>query len=278
VESGPRKLVKQVLTVTTLLGAVAIYAQSENATGSITVNGRQFSLRYVYASVQPGFFDRQTEDIRVLLTDVPVADPVRGDVFALARLAREGQLHGIEVVLDEKGEPLSGFLFLDAFDGLASVSGAHRFQSKALERLRIAGRLFTDAPRTFSGVTWEYDVSFTAAIMRPPTAEESAAALKSEPALAAAAHLQAIQVGFEAFLATLTETAAASFRLPDGRARFEEVRAETPPDSRVVSLSDDPDGSRVATVQAVRHDGVIVEFFLRVRREGTGWRVERAGK
>ena len=275
-ENGPRKLVEQVLVAASLLCVVAtIHAQPGNATGSITVNGRQYSLRYVYASVQPGFFDRQTEDIRVLVTDVPVADPIRGDVIALARLARSGQLHGLEVVLSEKGEPLSGFLFLDAFDGLASVSGVHRFQSESLERSLISGRVFTEAPRTFSGVTWEYEVRFAAAIARPPTAGESAAALKSEPALAATAHLRAIQTGFDAFLATLTAAAAAAFRLPGGQARFEEVRAETPADSRVVSLTDGPDGSRVATVQAVRGDGVIIESFLRLRHEGTGWRVER---
>jgi len=58
-------------------------------------------------------------------------------------------------------------------------------------------------------------------------------------------------------------------------ARFEALRAETPPGSRVVSLADGPGGTRVATVQALRRDGVIVEFFLNVRQEGTAWKIER---
>ena len=275
-EDGPRKLVKQVTAaIILLLGGIAAQTQPENATGAITVNGRQIALRYAYASVQPGFFDPQTEDVRVLLTDVPVAEPVRRDVFALSRLARSGQLHGIEVVLNATGEPMGGFLFLGAFDGMVSVSGVHRFQQKALERSLVSGRMFSDGPRTFSGVTWEYDLTFSAPIARPPTAEETAAALKSPAALAASAHLQAIQAGFDAFVATLTESAAASYRLPGGVDRFQEVRAETPADSRVVSLASGPDGTRVATVQALRRDGVVIEFFLKVRQEGTGWKVER---
>ena len=40
--------------------------------------------------MQPGFFDKKKDD-------------VRGDVFALSRLADSGKLHGIEVVVDAKG-------------------------------------------------------------------------------------------------------------------------------------------------------------------------------
>ena len=274
-EDGSRKLVKQVVAATALLWATAAHAQTAHATGGIKVNGRQFALHYAYASVQPGFFDKQTEDIRVLLTDVPVAEEARGDVFAVSRLAREGTLHGIEVVVDAKGEPMTGFLFLDAFAGMVSVAGVHQFERKTLERKLISGRMFTDGPRTFSGVSWEYDVTFSAEIARPPTKDEMAAALKSAPALAAIAHLKAIQAGFDAFLATLTESSAASYRGPGGADRFKDVRSETPVDSRVVSLADGPNGTKVATVQAKRRDGVITEFFLTLRQEGTGWKVER---
>ena len=269
-------MVQQVTaTIAALLWAATAYAQVENATGGITAKGRRFALRYAYASVQPGFFDKKTEDIRVLLTDVPVDEKVRGDIFALSRLAESGKLHGLEVVVDAKGEPMSGFLFLDAFDSMVSAAGMHRFERKALERTLIAGRMFTENPSTFSGVSWEYDVTFSAEIVRPPTKAEVAEALKSPPALAAAAHLKAVQTGFEAFIATLTESSTASFRAADGQDRFKAIRAETPPDSRVVLLANGPDGTRVATVQARRRDGVIIESSLKLRQEGTAWKVER---
>ena len=274
-EDGEGKLVQQVTAALVLLWATAAFAQTENATGGVKAKGRQYALRYAYASVQPGFFDKKTEDIRLLLTDVPVEEAVRGDVFALSRLADAGKLHGIEVVVDHKGEPMSGFLFLDAFGSMVSVAGMHRFEKKTLERKLIAGRLFTEGTHTFSGVDWSYDVAFSTAIVRPPTKEEIAAGLKSPPALTAVAHLQAIQIGFDAFLATLTEASAASFRAPGGMDRFKALRAETPPDSRVVLIDERPDGTRVATVNARRRDGVIIESFLTLRQEGATWKVER---
>jgi hypothetical protein len=275
VEDGPRKLVKQVVAATALLWAGAVHAQPENATGAIVVNGRSFALRYAYTSVQPGSFDKNTLDVKVLLTDVPVSEPQRDDVFALSRLARTGKLHGLEVVIDAKGEPLSGFLFLDAFDGMVSVSGMHRFERKALDRSLIAGRVFTEGPRTFSGITWAYDATFSSTIVRPPTAEETAASLKTAPALAATAHLEAVQRDFDAFATTLTASSAASYRASGGAERFKAIRAETPPDSRVVALVNGQDDTRIATVHSVRRDGVIVESFLKLRLEGGVWKIER---
>ena len=274
-EDGERKLVKQVVATIVLLCAAPASAQPENATGGITAGGRRFALRYAYASVQPGFFDKKSEDIRVLITDVPVDEKVRGDVFALSRLAESGKLHGLEVVVDAKGEPMSGFLFLDAFDSMVSAAGMHKFERKALERTLVAGRMFTGGPSTFSGITWEYDVTFSTEIVRPPTKEEIAEALKSPPAVAASAHLKAIQTGYDAFVATLTDSSATSFRAAGGQDRYKEIRAETPADSRVVMLARGPDDTRVATVQSTRRDGVVLESFLKLRQEGSVWKVER---
>ena len=232
-EDGSRKLVEQVVaTAAVLLCAATAYAQPGTATGAITVNGKEFALHYAYASVQPGFFDKD-------------------------------------------GDDMSGFLFLDAFDGMVSAAGMHRFAPATLERLLISGRVFTEGPRTFSGVTWAYDATFSCAVVRPPTAAEAAAALQSPAAAAVTAHLAAIQTGFDAYLATLTEPSAASYRTPDGLKRFEAVRAETPADSRLVALAEGPEDTRVATVQAARRDGVIVEFSLKLRRTGTVWKVDR---
>lgn len=88
--------------------------------------------------------DRASEDIRVLLTDVALSQEMQAEPFQIIRLAREGKLHGVEVVLSAQGEPLSGSLFLDVFNGMTSVSGVHRFEQTVLEREGIGGRLFMD--------------------------------------------------------------------------------------------------------------------------------------
>ena len=273
-EDGQRKLVEQVVAAAFILSAASLLAQADTVSGGLNVNGRTFPLRHVYASAQPGFFDRQSEDIRVLLTDVPLPEDVRGEMFQLARMARQGQLHAVEVVLNAKGDPISGALFLQEFDGMASVSGMHRFQPEAMARNRVAGRMFAEGSRTFGGVTYHYEATFSAAIPRPPTTEETAAALASPAGLAAAAHLKAIRTGLEAFVATLTDRAAAGCRDAAAAERFAEVRAETPPDSRVVSLTGKDEDARVATVQGTR-DGIIIEFSLKLRRHNGAWRIDR---
>ena len=57
--------------------------------------------------------------------------------------------------------------------------------------------------------------------------------------------------------------------------RYSDLRAETPADSRVISLAEGPDGTHIATVQGLRRDGILIESSLKLRREGTAWKVER---
>jgi hypothetical protein len=238
------------------------------------VNGTSYPLNHVYVSTQRAFFDRTAEDIRLLFTDAALSAEERSDSFGPARMAREGKLHGIEVVLDARGEPLTGALFVNAFNGMASVSGMHRFEAGRMDADRISGRLYTEGSRTFAGVTYDYDVTFSAAIPRPSTADEIAASLASPPGLAAAAHLAAMRKGMDAFVSTLTADAAAAFRGPDANLRFAALLRETPVDSRVVSLVRDDESRATATVQGHRGD-IVIEFTLRLRLEGGVWRVDR---
>jgi hypothetical protein len=242
-----------------VLGALALLAipalpstalpQDGTASGSLTVNGEAVPLRYVYASVQPGFFDKSTEDLRIVLSSVPIPEESRGRLFDLTRMARESGLRAVEVVIDASGDPISGALFLAAFDGMASVSGMHRFEPQVVERSRVAGRLFTERPHSFAGVTWQYDATFSAAIPRPPTPEELAAALASPPAQAATRYLAAIRANGQA-------------------------PTDIPPDSQVVGLARPTATSAVATVQGHREsDGVVIEFTVRLALEEGDWKV-----
>ena len=271
-EDWKGKLVQQVLAAIFLTGAAL--AQADAVAGTFTVNGERITLGHAYASVQKGFFDPKSEDIRILLTDVPLDEADRADAFRLARLARGGKLHAVEVILNASGEPMTGALFLRGFNGMASVSGMHRFEPQSVGRTRIAGRLFTDAPRTFGSVTYQYDATFSATIPRAPTADETAAALASQPGIAADAHVKAIRGGLEGFLATLTSEAAKAFQGSGGAGRFAEIQAQTPLDSRVVALTTTGEDTRTATVQGTR-GAIVVEFSLKLRRIGESWKVER---
>lgn len=274
-EARARKLEVQVLiaALAALVIPAAAFAQGDTASGQVRVNGVSFALRYVYVSTQAGFFDRDTEDTRLLFVDVPLSEAQRSDPFGPARLARDGKLHGVEVILNARGEPLGGAVFLDAFNGMASVSGMHQFEKTRLAHRSIAGRLFTDGPRTFAGITWDYDVTFTAAIPRPPTAGEVAAALESPPALAARAHLAAMRRGLDPFVATLTRASAESFRGPGAQSRLDALVRETPADTHLVALVRHDDRTATATVQGHRGD-IVIESTLRLRLEDGLWKIE----
>lgn len=150
-------------------------------TGTLTIDGVPVAIAHVYATAQPGFFDKKSEDVHVLLSDVALSDQARGNVFELIRLARDGAAHMLEVIIDSQGSPIGGSLFAKGFDGMVSAAGMHKFTRERLELAAVAGRLSVDEPHTFMGVTWHYDVRFAAPIPRPPTAEEQTAALASPP-------------------------------------------------------------------------------------------------
>ena len=103
-EARRRKLVVLLLFVPAVAIALAVpsavLAADGAAEGMLTVNGTTFPLKYAYASAKPGFFDKTKEDIHVLLSDVPLSDEQRADVFEIIHLARDGKAHVVEVVLD----------------------------------------------------------------------------------------------------------------------------------------------------------------------------------
>lgn len=258
--------------------AVAALAQEQGglntATGRLTLNGKSVPLAHAYASAQPGFFDKNKDDIHVLLSSVALSDKDREDVFALSKLARDGRASILEVVIDADGKPIGGSLFTKAFDsGMVSVAGMHEFTKERMEPKIIAGRLTSGGPHEFMKVTWEYDARFSAAIPRPPTAEETAAALATPAAKAASAYLAAMRQGqLPAFLATLDATAAADYKGADGAAKLKQLQADFPRDAKVVGLTTQPDGTALAEVEG-HQDGVIIAYTLKMVMVGGAWKV-----
>jgi hypothetical protein len=257
--------------------AVSALAQTQGgpgtATGRLTLNGKSITLAHAYASAQPGFFDKTKEDIHILLSNVPLSDKDREDVFSLMKLADEGRASMVEVVIDAEGKPIGGQLFAKPFTGSVSVAGMHEFTKERMEPKIIAGRLTSGGPHEFMKVTWEYDARFSAAIPRPPTAEETAAALASPAAKAASAYLAAMRQGqLPAFLATLDATAAADYRGADGAAKLKQLQADFPPDAKVVGVTMQPDGTARAEVEG-KQDGVVIAYTLKMVMAGGAWKV-----
>jgi hypothetical protein len=261
------------------LGLAALFLQAAGregtVTGTLTLNGATTPLSHVYASAQPGAFDKKTEDVRVLLSDVPLDDDTRADTFALIHLARDGKARIVEVVIDASGAPISGSIFAKPFDGMVSVTGMHKFTRERLERTAIAGSLAMDTTHEFMGVTFRYEAHFIAPIPRPPTAEERAAALRSPPARAAAEYVAAVRLGqLSGFLATLTASAAADYQKNDAAGRLRELHAGMPPDTHVTDLTPQVDGTVLVDLSGRRpSDGMMIGYTIRMVLENGSWKV-----
>ncbi len=133
------------------------------AKGKLKVDGKTTPLKYAYARLQTGFFDPKKDDTRVILSDVAIPEEALKDDFARHKMAAEGKLHGVEVVLNSEGQPVSGGLLHEAFknaQGYVSVSGMHKFKAKKFDRKVVEGTLLTPKPDEFMNKTFEYSAEF----------------------------------------------------------------------------------------------------------------------
>jgi hypothetical protein len=264
-----------VLVALLVLTAAQRAGQEGTISGTLRLNGVATAVTHVYASVAPGFFDKATEDVHVLFSDVALSDDERKDTFALARRARSGEARIVEIVIDAKGQPISGSLYAREFGGMISASGMHAFTRERLERTVVAGRLVVQPEGEFNGVRWSYDVTFTAPIPRPPTPAEIIVQLASPAARVVESHLGAIRAGqLAAVLARMTPDAAADFAGPTGAAAFAQMRADIPPDAKVVELIPQTDGSVLAKVEG-HERGMLIGYTFRVALVGGEWKIAR---
>jgi hypothetical protein len=242
------------------------------ASGTLTINGTAVPLRHASATPQPAFFDKNSEDIRIRLSDVPLPSD---DDFELIRLARQGALRVVEVTVDAKGEPMTGAIYAKEFNGMVSLAGMHKFTPERIERTAIAGRLWIESIRTFMNVTFVYDATFSAAIPRPPTEEERRAALASPAARAVEAYLTALRSGeLSAFVGTLSKAAAADYAGAAGEARFKRLRAEMPADTKPANVTKLPDGRVQISVEG-HQNGTVIEYLLTVVIEAGTWKIDK---
>ncbi len=188
-------------------------APAPQSLGAVTVNGKSVALRHVYAIRGPAFMDEKKEEIRIILSDVPVTVAELVSDFAIMDRGRAGNVNGVVVRLDMKANADTGELYHSALGRLQmALYGEHEFKPTVFDGQRVAGTLFMPEPRKFEAHTYHYTATFDVAIQRqadlkgqvaaaaaaeaasrvPPTAEEAAAAAASGPGQVASAYLKAL--------------------------------------------------------------------------------------
>jgi len=157
-----------VLLALLVLGARAARAADGKAEGTITVNGRTTTLVYAYAWAEPGFFDEKKEDVRVVLSDVPLPPKALEDVFERIHMADAGKLHAFEITLDAEGKPISTSFCDNGFKGPSpsGLSSEDVFTKKTFDGKTVEGSYKSAKPHEFFGSTYSFDVAFRADIAR----------------------------------------------------------------------------------------------------------------
>jgi hypothetical protein len=161
-----------VLAASTLF-ATALSATDGNAapadgtaSGTLTVNGKTTKVAYAYARSVPGFFDPNTNDTQVIVSDVPLDAKALSDGFLRGDLADAGKLHAFEITIDSSGTPVSTVWRDNGFKGPtpSGLSSADPFTKTVLDDKVVEASYKSAEQAEFFGNTYAFDVTFRAAI------------------------------------------------------------------------------------------------------------------
>ena len=136
------------------------------ASGTLTVNGRTTQVAYAYARSVPGFFDKNTMDTQVIVSDVPLDAAALSDPFVRGDLADAGKLHAFEITIDASGTPISTAWRDNGFKGPqpSGLSSADVFVKTVLDEKVVAGSYKSAEAAEFFGNTYAFDVTFRAVV------------------------------------------------------------------------------------------------------------------
>lgn len=171
------------MTSTLILGCILVVLAttvspqtSGTATGTLTIDGKSFKLSHAHAQETKDPF-RRAKEIRVVLSDVPIADETMEDDAGVPDLVQAGKLNAIEYRFTPAGELIGGSFV----HGLKSVAfqTSENFTKQTFDAKTVAGKVWTDQPAPeMAEMKYASTATFTAPIQREakPTAAGAAAA------------------------------------------------------------------------------------------------------
>src|SRR5450759_4356444 len=256
-------------------------AAEGKAEGKLTVAGKSTDVKYAYASAGPGFFDKTKEDVTVIVSDVPLDAKALEDEFERIHMADAGNLHAFEITIDAEVKPISTSFRHGGFTK-ASPSGLSSedvFEKKTFDGKTVEGRYKSAKPHDFFGTTYSFDVTFKADITRkakpvPPTAAETAAAVKSPQSKVYADFLKAVQKeDLGALRKLFTKEQAKNLDDPDAKQMVKMVKMMSATDIQVLKVVEKGDTADL-TVSG-KQDGNAVNGVVHMAKEGGAWKVQK---
>ncbi|MGD0641334.1 MAG: hypothetical protein ABSC22_11360 [Roseiarcus sp.] len=159
--------------VSTSLSATGVRADTTpgaladgKAEGTLTVNGKTTKVAFAYARSVPGFFDKNVNDVEVIVSDVALDAKAQADEFVRIKMADAGKLHAFEITVDAEGKPISSVWRHNGFKGPApsGLSTADVFTKNVLDGKVVDGGYKSATEAEFFGNTYAFDVTFRANI------------------------------------------------------------------------------------------------------------------
>jgi len=146
-------------------------ADAQEATGSLTANGKTATLKYAVAqevdsSTEPGYMD-----VIVVLSDRKLRAADARNVERLEAMTRNDGLIALVVRINPDAKVMSAEPLHPAFTTFVSSAAFIRWKPSAYNEKRVAGRFWTEGMQNQFRQQWSYDVTFQAPVALDPEAK-----------------------------------------------------------------------------------------------------------
>ena len=251
-----------------LMGGMTMVGQTkQNAQGKLTVNGKTTELHYAYARQRQNLYDENVREVRVVLSDVPIADADMEDDFAVHELGVQGKVHAVDIRFSLEGEPQGGSLYDEAAgDAAVTEQGHDKFERKQFDDKTVAGKVSLDEPVAVGDLTYDFSATFSAAVQHE---SEGAAAAATGPGKAVLEYLRAIRAADKPALKKICTEASYQQIESVPPEQLKAMAAEMiPADTHIVRVFESGDRARVET------DSKSGETKLKLLRINGEWKLQ----
>jgi hypothetical protein len=241
-------------TILLSLSIAASLSAQGTASGTLTLNGKTFQLKYA-AAIQVPNSDKTKTATRIVLADKPIPLDVMDDLSQIWDLKTQ-DVHGLQLDIDAGKSSVNAFVISNTLEGSVSLSRTldpaafSVFTSK-----RVQGTLQNDGE--IGSNKYSYDVKFATDVApapAEPTPADAAAAAQMASTKSYLALVKAIQTGDkQAIIAMSPPDRRASVDTPDFPKMLKMVQAMQAQDIRVLKATET--GNTATLIASGTQDG-----------------------
>lgn len=246
--------------------------------GTMTVNGKTFTLSHAYATTKPNPFDKTKTDAYVVLSDKELPAEAVHDSFAMMEAVDKVKPSALALEINEDHQINSSMIYSPAFKKMDQVSAAgnQKVEIKAWDATHIAGSV-TVAKDDFFDEEFGYSVTFDVPLEAKPAPKalpgKPLPAGGGEPGKAFEAYRKAMAAGDLAAIKKLVSAEnAKQMSSPEFKEMFDVIRAMQQKNIKITGGAVDGDS---ATLTAISLDEKNTTGTIAMVREGGAWKMAK---